>query len=101
MMMSRAAATISALLSPPLRGRGGEGGITTSSACGSPPSLTLPRKGGGNTGSVPEKLRALILGVSFALPALLASGLAYAADDVIAAPVLRGNVTVTGDLVRV
>jgi flagella basal body P-ring formation protein FlgA len=33
--------------------------------------------------------------------ALLASGPAHAGDDVIAAPVLRGNVTVTGDIVRV
>jgi flagellar basal body P-ring formation protein FlgA len=32
---------------------------------------------------------------------MLTSGPACAADDVIAAPVLRGNVTVTGDLVRV
>jgi protein ImuB len=37
-----------ARLSPPLWGRGGEGGITNSGVCGSPPSLTLPRKGGGN-----------------------------------------------------
>ena len=35
-------------LSPPLRGRGGEGGITNSGVCGLPPTLTLPRKGGGN-----------------------------------------------------
>jgi flagellar basal body P-ring formation protein FlgA len=33
--------------------------------------------------------------------ALLTSGPAYAGDDVIAAPVLRGNVTVTGDIVRI
>jgi len=43
-------------LSPPLRGRGGEGGNSESSVCGSPPSLTSrtsfarlgPRKGGGD-----------------------------------------------------
>ncbi len=29
-------------------GRGGEGGSSESSVCGSPPSLALPRKGGGN-----------------------------------------------------
>src|ERR1700682_1540645 len=36
------------LHSPPLWGRGGEGGTTNSGVCGSPPSLTLPHKGGGN-----------------------------------------------------
>src|ERR1700682_1940207 len=34
---------------PDLRwGRGGEGGTTNSGVCGSPPSLILPHKGGGN-----------------------------------------------------
>jgi error-prone DNA polymerase len=37
-----------ARLSPPLWGRGGEGGNVEGGACGSPPSLTLPHKGGGN-----------------------------------------------------
>jgi hypothetical protein len=37
-----------ALLSPPLWGRGGEGGSREFGACGLPPSLTLPHKGGGN-----------------------------------------------------
>ena len=41
-------APVDGRLSPPLRGRGGEGGITNTGVCGSPPSLTLPRKGGGN-----------------------------------------------------
>jgi flagella basal body P-ring formation protein FlgA len=44
--------------------------------------------------------RALHLATTLAA-ALLASGPAYAGDDVIAAPVLRGNVTVTGDIVRI
>jgi protein ImuB len=35
-------------LSPPLRGRVGEGGTAGSGVCGLPPSLTLPHKGGGN-----------------------------------------------------
>jgi error-prone DNA polymerase len=35
-------------LSPPLWGRGGEGGNNKDGACGSPPTLTLPHKGGGN-----------------------------------------------------
>src|SRR6476661_3209740 len=34
--------------SPPLRGRAGEGGSHAHRPCGSPPSLTLPHKGGGN-----------------------------------------------------
>ncbi len=34
--------------SPPLWGRGGEGGDIEGNACGLPPSLTLPHKGGGN-----------------------------------------------------
>jgi protein ImuB len=34
-------------LSPPLWGRGGEGGCQESSVCGLPPSLTLSHKGGG------------------------------------------------------
>jgi error-prone DNA polymerase len=42
-----APATNTERLSPPLWGRGGEGGLTSESACGSPPSLTLPHKGGG------------------------------------------------------
>jgi protein ImuB len=36
------------LPSPPLRGRVGEGGNHEHGVCGLPPSLTLPRKGGGN-----------------------------------------------------
>jgi flagellar basal body P-ring formation protein FlgA len=44
--------------------------------------------------------RALHLATTLAA-ALLASGPAYAGDDTIAAPVLRGSVTVNGDIVRV
>ncbi len=47
------AATRHTLLSPPLWGRGGEGGTTSAGAWGSPPSLTLPHKGGGNGECVP------------------------------------------------
>ena len=39
-----------ALLSPPLWGRGGEGGSREFGAYSLPPSLTLPHKGGGNVG---------------------------------------------------
>src|SRR5260370_26663848 len=38
------------LHSPPLWGRGGEGGTTNSGVCGSPPSLTLPPTGRGARG---------------------------------------------------
>jgi flagellar basal body P-ring formation protein FlgA len=44
--------------------------------------------------------RALQLATTL-VAALLASGPAYAGDDTIAAPVLRANVTVTGDIVHV
>jgi error-prone DNA polymerase len=40
-------ATNAGRLSPPLWGRGGEEGNNKDSTCGSPPSLTLPHKGGG------------------------------------------------------
>jgi len=46
------------LLSPPLRGRAGEGGTTSAGVCGSPPSLTLPRKGGGNGDAFPARASA-------------------------------------------
>jgi error-prone DNA polymerase len=45
---TEAPATHAARLSPPLWGRGGEGGNLKASTCGLPPSLTLPHKGGGN-----------------------------------------------------
>src|SRR6266849_1350253 len=45
------------LLSPPLRGRGGEGGNSSLGACCSPPSLTLPRKGGGDSRAMPRSER--------------------------------------------
>src|SRR2546421_906527 len=91
MMTIRTAATIRALLSPLLRFR--EGGTAHAGACGLPPS----HKGGGNGNSLP---RSLLLAT-----ALLAAGTATARaqtrDDVIAAPVLRANVSVAGELVRI
>ncbi|MBS0531185.1 MAG: error-prone DNA polymerase, partial [Proteobacteria bacterium] len=42
------ASSHAARLSPPLWGRGGEGGDIEDNACGLPPSLTLPPQGGGN-----------------------------------------------------
>src|SRR2546429_4165390 len=90
MMPTRQAATIRALLSPPLWGRGGTG---HAGVCGFPPS----HKAGGNGNSLP---RSLLLAT-----ALLAAGTATAStqtrDDVIAAPVLRANVSVAGELVRI
>ena len=90
-MTIRTAATIRALLSPLLRFR--EGGTAHAGACGLPPS----HKGGGNGNSLP---RSLLLAT-----ALLAAGTATARaqvrDDVIAAPVLRANVSVAGELVRI
>ncbi len=46
-------ATRHPLLSPPLWGRAGEGGSHGHRRCGSPPSLTLPHKGGGSGESQP------------------------------------------------
>jgi hypothetical protein len=43
------------LLSPPLWGRGGEGGGREFGACGLPLSLALPHKGGGNGDSKPGR----------------------------------------------
>src|SRR5205814_705576 len=115
MMTIRTAATIRALLSPLLRFR--EGGTAHAGACGLPPSLTLPQRksglpdlrkikynpgkpgllGEGSGNSLP---RSLLLAT-----ALLAAGTATARaqvrDDVIAAPVLRANVSVAGELVRI
>jgi hypothetical protein len=47
-MKARNADAMSGALSPPLRGRVGEGGNPNGGVRGSPPTLTLPRKGGGN-----------------------------------------------------
>jgi len=41
-------AVYDALLSPPLRGRGGEGGVASAGDYNVPPSRTLPLKGGGD-----------------------------------------------------
>jgi hypothetical protein len=41
-------AACDALLSSPLRGRGGEEGVASAGDCNVPPSLTLPLKGGGD-----------------------------------------------------
>src|SRR5437870_5362558 len=92
--LTPAAAARRSLLSPPLRGRVGEGGTTHAGVCGSPPSLTLPRKGGGNRKSV-ATLRSLLLATAL-LASSAATALAQSRDDVIAAPVLRANVTVSG-----
>src|ERR1700722_5201546 len=51
----RMAAIRRALLSPPLWGRVGKGGSREFGVCGSPPSLTLPHKGGGNASSAGER----------------------------------------------
>jgi flagella basal body P-ring formation protein FlgA len=98
-----AVAELRALLSlspPPLWGRAREGGTTRAGACGLPLSPTLPHKGGGSRKSVPQGVRSVLLSA-----ALLAFGATTASaqvrDDVIAAPVLRANVTVAGDLVRI
>jgi flagellar basal body P-ring formation protein FlgA len=75
-------------------------------ACGSPPSLpTRPRKGGGNGDGVPRGVRFALLATALLATALLAAASAAAhaqtRDDVIAAPVLRANVSVAGELVRI
>jgi hypothetical protein len=46
-MLGTAVETCDARLSPPLRGRGGEGGTTNIRVCGFPPSLTLPQRKSG------------------------------------------------------
>jgi len=95
-MTIRTAATISALLSPPLWGRAGEGGTPRSGLCGSPPS----HKRGGNGSSVPRGIGTLIVSLAL-LASSAAPAFAQSANDTIAAPVLRANVTVSGDLVRI
>src|SRR5438105_4185419 len=102
MMTIRTAATIRALLSSPLWGRGGEGGTAHAGACGLPPSLTLPQRksglpdlrkikynpgkpgllGGGNGNSL---LRSLLLATAL-LAATSTAASAQTRDDVIAAP---------------
>src|SRR5216683_2511707 len=122
LMMMRTAATkrsLLALFPPPLRGRGGEGGTADAGACGLPPTPTLPHRksglpdlrkikrnpgkpgllGGGSRKSVPT-LRSLLLATAM-LAAFPAAASAQVRDDVIAAPVLRASVTVSGDLVRI
>jgi hypothetical protein len=51
-MFAANVATGSALLPSPLRGEVGSGGAKQTNLSWGPPSLTLPRKGGGNGGSV-------------------------------------------------
>jgi flagellar basal body P-ring formation protein FlgA len=100
MMTIGMAATTHSLLSPPLRGRAGEGGSREFGVCGLPPSLALPRKGGGNRLSMPRSVRSLLLAAAL-LAASTAAAFAQGDSDVIAAPVLRANVTVSGDVVRI
>src|ERR1700686_5202242 len=76
----------------------------TRTLCSLPPcggeSLTLPHKGGGNGGSVPRIVRAVLLAAAL----ITVSGVAAKAqtrDDLAAVQVLRANVTVTGNLVRI
>jgi flagellar basal body P-ring formation protein FlgA len=92
MMIMRTDATLRALRSlfpPPLRG--------SIAHAGAPPSPALPRKGGGNGNSL---LRSLLLATAL-LAVTSAAAPAQTRDDVIAAPVLRANVSVAGDLVRI
>jgi flagella basal body P-ring formation protein FlgA len=96
-----AASAIRALLSPPLWGRAGEGGTAHAGVCGSPPSLTLPHKGGGNGDSVPRRMRQLLLATAALFAASAAPVSAQVRDDMLAAPVLRANVTVAADVVRI
>jgi flagellar basal body P-ring formation protein FlgA len=120
MMTIRRVATKRALLSlfpPPLWGRVREGGEPQAPACAVPPSPPLPHKGGESRAqsaaslrdSIEEHIRSLPRcprgAVSLLATALLAAttaaALAQARYDGIAAPVLRANVTVSGDLVRI
>jgi flagella basal body P-ring formation protein FlgA len=85
--------------SPPLRGRVGERGkLQRQSPC-SPLSLTLPRKGGGNTGRVPRVFFAFAA-VAITLT-FTAGASAQTRSEEIATPVLRANVSVTSDIVRI
>src|SRR5437870_3792197 len=88
------------LPSPPLRGRVGERGKPQrQSPWGSPLSLTLPRRGGGNTGSVPRVLFLAAALLAFAVTITPAP--AQTRDEILATPVLRANITVASDLVRI
>src|SRR5437879_5643944 len=97
MMITQMLATHRALPSPPLRGRVGERGKPQrQSPWGSPLSLALPRKGGGNPRSSPR-----VLCVAAALIAATVTASAQTRDDVVATPVLRADVTVSSDIVRI
>jgi flagella basal body P-ring formation protein FlgA len=96
MMILRMATTLRALFPPPLWGRVREGSSREFGVCGSPPSPTFPRKGGGSGDSVRSLLVATAL-----LAVTTAAASAQIRDDVIATPVLRANVAVAGDLVRI
>jgi flagella basal body P-ring formation protein FlgA len=65
-----------------------------------PPSPALPRKGGGSGYSVPLGVHSVLVAAAL-LAATTATASAQVRDDVIAAPVLRANVSVAGDLVRI
>jgi flagella basal body P-ring formation protein FlgA len=103
-MTIRSFAAMRNLLSPPLWGRVGEGGSAHTGACGSPPSLTLPHKGGGNGGSIVRFVllaAALLAATSNAAFAQTREYAVRTRNDTGAGAVLRANVTVTGDLVRI
>ena len=76
-----------------------QGGSPGHRSWGLPPSLPLPRKGGGNAGTVPQKLRGLLLAT--ALLGSVAAAHAGPLDDSIQTPVLHASVTVTSDVVRI
>jgi flagellar basal body P-ring formation protein FlgA len=99
-MMTRRPASIATLLSPPLRGRAGEGGIKNSGACSSPPSPTVPRKGGGKIGSAPRRLRSFLLATAIFALATTPAWTEGAGDGAVM-PTLRASVSVTSEVVRV
>jgi flagella basal body P-ring formation protein FlgA len=88
-------------LSPlPLWERARERGGHERRLFGLPLSPTLPHKGGGSRKSVPRGVRSVLLAAAL-LAFSAATAFAQVRDDVFAAPVLRANVTVSGDLVRI
>src|SRR5260370_3086404 len=118
LMMMRTAATLRALLSlspPPLWGRARERGGHERCLLGLPLSPTLPQRksglpdlrkincnpgkpgllGRGKDKSMPRGGRPLLPPTAL-LAAIPAAALAQVRDDIIAAPVLRANVTVSG-----
>jgi hypothetical protein len=74
--------------------------ISHAGACGLPPTPTLPRKGGGRSKRAPRGVRSVLLAAAL-VASSAATAFAQVRNDVIAAPVLRADVTVSGDLVRI